>query len=89
VSFYNDRIVRHLVHMSMRQPRLSPYRELVVSAAEGRVLELDITPAMKLLDSDPVRSGRLSHLNLKLGSRRNGISPAALLQRRDVNAAAS
>jgi len=42
VSFYKDRIVPHLVYWTMRSQRLRPYRERVVSAASGRVLEIGI-----------------------------------------------
>jgi ubiquinone/menaquinone biosynthesis C-methylase UbiE len=48
MGFYNDRIVPHLVRLSMRQPTLAPYRERAVSAAEGRVLELGIGTGMNL-----------------------------------------
>ena len=41
-----------------------------------------IAPAMNLLDRDPVASGRLSDLNLKLGSERHGVSPATLPESR-------
>jgi ubiquinone/menaquinone biosynthesis C-methylase UbiE len=42
VGFYEDRILPRLVHMSMRQPTLTPYRQRIVAAAEGRVLELGV-----------------------------------------------
>ena len=37
MGFYEDYIVPHLVNLAMRNRRLVPYRERVVSAAEGRV----------------------------------------------------
>jgi len=42
VSFYCDRIVPYLVHVSMRQEKLAPYRRRVVSVAQGRVLEVGV-----------------------------------------------
>lgn len=42
MSFYCDRIVPYLVHVSMRQEKLAPYRRRVVSAAQGRVLEVGV-----------------------------------------------
>ena len=42
MSFYQDRIVPHLINMAMRNRQLVPYRERVISAAQGRVLEIGI-----------------------------------------------
>lgn len=42
MSFYRDRVLPHLIHLSMRNRRLVPYRERVVCAAAGRVLEIGI-----------------------------------------------
>jgi ubiquinone/menaquinone biosynthesis C-methylase UbiE len=42
MGFYQDRIVPHLVRLSMRNEVLVPYRRRIVPAAEGRVLELGI-----------------------------------------------
>jgi ubiquinone/menaquinone biosynthesis C-methylase UbiE len=41
-SFYQRVIVPHLIHFSMRQERLEPYRRRVVPAAKGRVLEIGV-----------------------------------------------
>jgi hypothetical protein len=37
MGFYKERILPWLVHLSMRQRRLAPYRNRVVSSATGRV----------------------------------------------------
>ena len=42
MGFYQDRIVPHLVNLSMRNSRLAPYRERIASQAEGRVLEIGV-----------------------------------------------
>jgi ubiquinone/menaquinone biosynthesis C-methylase UbiE len=42
MSFYRDRIVPWLVNLAMRNADLVPYRQRVLSAARGRVLEIGI-----------------------------------------------
>ena len=42
MGFYQDRIVPHLVNLSMRNSQLTPYRERIASQAEGRVLEIGV-----------------------------------------------
>src|SRR5258707_13407281 len=42
MAFYRDRILPHLIKLAMRGEQLVPYRERVVSAAKGRVLEIGI-----------------------------------------------
>lgn len=42
MSFYQEHIVPHLVNLAMRNRELTPYRERVLAAAEGRVLEIGI-----------------------------------------------
>jgi ubiquinone/menaquinone biosynthesis C-methylase UbiE len=42
VSVYQRRVLPCLLHLSMRQKQLVPYRKRVISAAEGKVLEIGI-----------------------------------------------
>jgi ubiquinone/menaquinone biosynthesis C-methylase UbiE len=42
MAFYNERIVPYLIALAMRQRNLVEYRKRVVSAAQGRVLEIGI-----------------------------------------------
>jgi ubiquinone/menaquinone biosynthesis C-methylase UbiE len=48
MGFYQDRIVPHLVRLSMRNEVLVPYRRRIVPAAQGRVLELGIGSGVNL-----------------------------------------
>jgi len=42
MGFYNKRILPHLIAVTMRHGELTPYRERVAGAAEGRVLEIGV-----------------------------------------------
>lgn len=42
MSFYGERILPHLIRMTMRDERFAPYRERAASPAHGRVLEIGI-----------------------------------------------
>lgn len=48
MGFYQDRIVPHLVNLAMRNRQLLPYRERVISGAQGRVLEIGIGSGMNI-----------------------------------------
>ena len=48
MSFYNDRILPHLINLSMRNREFLPYRERVLSSAQGRVLEIGIGSSLNL-----------------------------------------
>jgi len=42
MRFYEDRILPHLIASTMRHRELIPYRQRVVGAAQGRVLEIGV-----------------------------------------------
>lgn len=49
MGFYTNRILPTLIDLSMRNRELRPYRERVVGAADGRVLEIGIGSGRNLL----------------------------------------
>lgn len=48
MGFYGDRILPHLVHLSMRQDTFSAYRRRLVPTAQGRVLEIGVGSGLNL-----------------------------------------
>jgi ubiquinone/menaquinone biosynthesis C-methylase UbiE len=48
MGVYRDRILPHLVHLSMRQDTFSAYRRRLVPAAHGRVLEVGVGSGLNL-----------------------------------------
>lgn len=48
MGFYQDQILPHLINLAMRQKTLASYRERVVPAAEGRVLEIGVGSGLNL-----------------------------------------
>jgi ubiquinone/menaquinone biosynthesis C-methylase UbiE len=48
MGFYHDRILPHLVHLSMRQEMFSAYRRRLVPAARGVVLEIGVGSGLNL-----------------------------------------
>jgi ubiquinone/menaquinone biosynthesis C-methylase UbiE len=48
MSFYSERVLPRLVHMSMQQETFEPYRRRVVAQARGRVLEIGVGSGLNL-----------------------------------------
>ena len=58
MGFYQDQIVPLLINLSMRQKKLVAYRDRIVPAASGRVLEIGIGSGLNL----PLYSPSVQHV---------------------------
>jgi ubiquinone/menaquinone biosynthesis C-methylase UbiE len=48
MSFYQNRVLPHLINLAMQQKNLAAYRGRIIPAAEGRVLEIGIGSGLNL-----------------------------------------
>ena len=48
MGFYQERILPHLIQMSMKQEQFEPYRRRAVGAARGRILEIGVGSGLNL-----------------------------------------
>lgn len=84
MGFYKDRIVPHLVNLSMRSRQLAPYRERVLSRAAGRVLDVGVGSGVNL----PLYTDRATEILglephpklLKMAAEKKGRIPARLIE---------
>src|SRR3546814_11887380 len=58
MGFYHDRILPCLIHLTMRQQNLVPYRQRVISAAEGRILEVGVRSEERRVGKECVNTCR-------------------------------
>lgn len=84
MGFYQDRILPHLVNLSMRNRQLAPYRERTLAQAEGRVLEIGVGSGINL----PLYSDRATEILgiephpklLNMASEKKGRVPVNLIE---------
>src|SRR5262245_8112970 len=84
MGFYQDRILPHLVNLSMRNSQLAPYRQRILTQAEGRVLEIGVGSGVNL----PLYTNRANEVLgvephpklLTMASARKGRVPTKLIE---------
>jgi ubiquinone/menaquinone biosynthesis C-methylase UbiE len=86
MGFYRNRILPHLVDLSMRQDTFSAYRRRVIPAAHGRVLEIGVGSGLNL----PLYTDAAEHvvgldpsprlLSMARRVRRNGTASTELIE---------
>jgi len=84
MGFYQDRIVPQLVNLSMRNRQLTPYRERIVSQAQGRLLEIGVGSGVNL----PLYTDRVTKVLglepspklIKMAARKPARIPAELIE---------
>ena len=74
MSFYERAILPRLIHAGMRQARFQPYRHRLVSAADGRVLEIGFGSGLTV----PMYSGPTLLIGLDPSARALSIARAAI-----------
>jgi ubiquinone/menaquinone biosynthesis C-methylase UbiE len=83
MGFYQNRIMPHLLNLAMRTAEHEPYRQRVLSQAEGRVLEIGVGSGLNLpfyTDRATEILGLEPHPSLlAMAARKSAIIPAKLI----------